>query len=281
MLTSLATFLLVLAVATFYHAPLEAHADPQVTPLHTKAPWYFLWLQGMLKLGDKTIFGVVLPTVIFGVVFVVPWLDRNPHRLASRRKAAIAIGLAMTVIMIILSYMGTPEYGIETPPAQNILSHLVPATEPGPVKELPWDEVETGPPGANGLGTRKTYFVSYPEEWEDDPQYADPALYEFVSELETGEHDEFHEILMEFKAEVESAPRLIPPLSRETPRAVVTVEQIQPNLKWVRMTINWDEIVLDNDTGEPVVGEDGALEIKRDNTQSVAVAVHREAAYGD
>ena len=40
-----------------YHAPLEPHADNLVTPLHTTSPWYFLWIQGLMKLGDKFIFG--------------------------------------------------------------------------------------------------------------------------------------------------------------------------------------------------------------------------------
>ena len=276
MLTSVVTFILFLMCATFYAAPLEAHADPQATPLHTKAPWYFLWLQGMLKLGDKSLMGVVLPTVIFGVIFVVPWLDRNPHRLASRRKVAIGIGIVMTVIMLILSYMGTPGYGIETPPAQDILSELVPATDPGPVRELPWDELETGPGGA-----KKTYFVSYPAEWPDDPAYADPERYEFVEGLSAEDEDAFHELLTEFKADVESAAKLIPPLDRKAPLAVVTVEKIQPDLKWVVLAINWDELVVDPDTGEPRRTPDGQLELKRGNQQKSSLAVHRESDYGE
>ena len=34
--------------------PLAVLQDPQVTPLDTEAPWYFWWLQGMLKIADKT-----------------------------------------------------------------------------------------------------------------------------------------------------------------------------------------------------------------------------------
>jgi hypothetical protein len=234
---------LVLACATFYHAPLETHADPQVTPLHTEAPWYFLWLQGMLKLGDKTFFGVVLPTVIFGVLFVVPWLDLNPHRLPTRRKGAVIIGLAFSIAMILLTYMGTPGYGIETPPAQNILSHLVPQTHPGPVRELPWEEVATGPKGA-----RKTYVVSYDERVKSNPVYADA---EFIEEISTEAEDEWHEILTEFKAEVENQPKLIPPIHGDVPLAEVTVENIQPDLKWAVFTINWDELELNLANGTP------------------------------
>ena len=49
-LTSLGLFITILLTAFFYEAPLENIANPQQTPLDTKAPWYFWWLQGMLKL---------------------------------------------------------------------------------------------------------------------------------------------------------------------------------------------------------------------------------------
>ena len=54
----------------------ENHADPQVTPLGTTAPWYFLWIQGMLKLGDPTLMGVIMPTLMFGLLFAVLWRGR-------------------------------------------------------------------------------------------------------------------------------------------------------------------------------------------------------------
>jgi ubiquinol-cytochrome c reductase cytochrome b subunit len=291
MLASVATFVMFLLVAYFYHAPLEAHADPQITPLHTKAPWYFLWLQGMLKLGDKQLMGVVLPTLMFAILFVVPWLDRNPHRLASKRKGAVAIGIMFSVIMVILTYMGLPQYGIETPPAQDILSHLVPATEPGPVKEMPWDEVEAGPVGENGLPGKKTYFVSYPPGWDTDPQYADPELYEFITTVDHQPGDnEFHELLRHFKSEVESHPKLMAPLDNSAPLAQVTVEHFQPNLKWAEFIITWDEFAVDDKTGEirmegvrPVLRRDvkPAPATGQPDVQRAVVGLHRDSNYAD
>jgi hypothetical protein len=288
MLVSVGLLVMVLAVATFFHAPLEAPADPQITPLHTEAPWYFLWLQGLLKLGDKTFFGIIVPTLIFGVLFVLPWLDRNPHRLASRRKFAIGMGIISIVAMVILTYMGLPAYGIETPAAQDILSHYAPQTHPGPVRELDYEELETGPDGA-----RRTYFVSYPESYATDPQYADEELYTFIERPMPGEEprSEFHEILLELKADVESEPRLMAPLDDSQAFAVVTVENIQPDLKWVEFRIAWDEFVRDPDTGEVVLIEDpetGQMRpmIKRDekddpvpDEQYAVVTRHRDANY--
>ncbi|MCB0215319.1 MAG: cytochrome bc complex cytochrome b subunit [Caldilineae bacterium] len=292
MLTSVASFIMIASVATFFHAPMEAHADPQVTPLHTEAPWYFLWLQGLLKLGDPVWMGVILPGIIFGVLFVVPWLDRNPHRLPRKRPAAIIMGLATVITMVVLTYMGTPGYGIETPPAQDILSHLVPATHPGPVKELPWDEIEAGPfDEASGVHSKRTYFVSYPEAWASDPAYADTEQFVFVTDegpvAGLDSDNEFLEVLHHFKAEVEHQPRLIAPVDNSLPLAQVTVEEVQPGVKWVEFRINWDEIDINPD-GSPrfVEGSDTDIRLKREtkevpapDSQIEAVAVHRDSNY--
>ncbi len=44
--------LVILLIGTVFgfRAPLEDHADPYVTPLHATAPWYFLWIQGLINL---------------------------------------------------------------------------------------------------------------------------------------------------------------------------------------------------------------------------------------
>lgn len=46
---AIATFLVVVYSAFIFHAPLQEHSNPLHTPLHTTAPWYFLWIQGLLK----------------------------------------------------------------------------------------------------------------------------------------------------------------------------------------------------------------------------------------
>ena len=243
----------------------------------------------MLKLGDKQLMGVVLPTVIFGVIFFLPWIDQNPYRLPRKRKFAIIMGVLFVIMMVVMTYMGTPKYAIETPPAQDILSEFVPATDPGPVRELPYDEIETGPAGA-----MKTYFVSYPREWEKDPKYADPAKFEFVTKIEGEAQDEFHEVLEHFKAKVENAPKLIHPIegaAGNKPLAQVTVQQIQPDLKWVVMKIYWDEFVVDPKTNDVVMVKDPTTGVTRNklkretkpvpqpDEQVSVVAVHKDSAY--
>ncbi len=143
-LTSLGLFVLVVLTAFFYSAPLENIANPQQTPLDTKAPWYFWWLQGMLKLGDKTLMGIILPTLIFGLLFAVPYIDRNPYRQAYKRPIAVALGLLATLAILTLSYMGLPEYGIETPAAARIIQDLAPEEGLGELRAVPFEQLRPG-----------------------------------------------------------------------------------------------------------------------------------------
>jgi ubiquinol-cytochrome c reductase cytochrome b subunit len=144
-LTSLGLFVLVIIAVFFYAgAPLENIANPQVTPLDTKAPWYFWWLQGMLKLGDKTLMGIILPTIIVGLLVAIPYIDRNPHRSLYKRPLAVGIGIFSIIVMIVLSYMGTPEYLIETPPATRIVQDLAPEEGVGPLRAIPFEQLQPG-----------------------------------------------------------------------------------------------------------------------------------------
>ncbi len=148
----------IVAFSTFaFHAPLEHHADPFRTPLHTTAPWYFLWIQGMLKdpfvlpilraidntLGtaivqnlydSPAVQGVILPTVIFVLLFAVPYIDevwdrfmgRSSSRVGRNRKLGISIGLLAVGLLILFTYFGTPLYAVTAPPAVEIGQEYIP-----------------------------------------------------------------------------------------------------------------------------------------------------------
>jgi quinol-cytochrome oxidoreductase complex cytochrome b subunit len=167
-LTALGLFALTLGIIFFYAgAPLETHANPQVTPLDTKAPWYFWWLQGLLKidpaaifenlasrvglsielsqlLPSKIIMGLIIPPLMFVVLMLVPYIDRNPHRALYKRPWAIGIGLASVLLLVVLSYMGTPQYAIETPAATRIVQDLAPEEGEGILREIPYDQLVPG-----------------------------------------------------------------------------------------------------------------------------------------
>jgi ubiquinol-cytochrome c reductase cytochrome b subunit len=149
-LTALGLFALVLITVFFYGgAPLENIANPQQTPLDTEAPWYFWWLQGMLKLGDKTLMGIIIPTVLVALLVAIPYIDRNPHRSLYKRPWAVGIGLLFLLVLIVLSYMGTPEYLIETPPGTRIVQDLAPEEGVGPLRAIPFYQLQPGVYEAN------------------------------------------------------------------------------------------------------------------------------------
>ncbi len=111
----LGTFAVVSIMACFIPSPLEEPANPMITPNPAKAPWYFLWLQEIvtdttIKLGSFTINGaflggVILPTILLGLLTVWPWLDRSPAGAAgawfhaSRRRQNLVFLLVVLVVL--------------------------------------------------------------------------------------------------------------------------------------------------------------------------------------
>ena len=139
------TGLLILMVTVGgWHAPLEPHADSQVTPLHTTAPWYFLWLQGMLKLGDKVFWGVIAPGILVNLVFVIPYLEVGPSRRYIHRRVGLTIAAVSIVAFSALTYMGTPYYAVSSSADQEVVAALVPQTHPGPLRGTPFEQLPSG-----------------------------------------------------------------------------------------------------------------------------------------
>lgn len=141
----LLTFAFVAINYFFWDAKLESHANPGVTPQHTKAPWYFLWLQGMLKFGDKIVFGLILGPLVLLLPILLPYLDRNPSRRFADRKVAIAGGIISILMFGYVTYAGLPEYGIQQTGSQELLTEFVPIEGEGIVDHVPWDALPDTP----------------------------------------------------------------------------------------------------------------------------------------
>jgi ubiquinol-cytochrome c reductase cytochrome b subunit len=145
--------IMLLVVTVFgFRAPLEDHADPYVTPLHATAPWYFLWIQGLIKLPDifggiiegKFIYGVVIPGAVFTFLFAVPYIDRNASRRWQDRKLALGIVAVSIVVLAILTWMGSPAYKAQASPQEEIALEFVPYDRHGEIQDVPWDELVDG-----------------------------------------------------------------------------------------------------------------------------------------
>jgi quinol-cytochrome oxidoreductase complex cytochrome b subunit len=138
------TTLCVVLTAFFFQAPLESIANPASTPLHTVAPWYFYWLQGLLKIADKTIAGVILPGVLLVLLMAIPYLDMNPSRRAKDRRVAIISGIIAGAVMLIWSWMGTPAYAVQAAPAIETVQELMPEEGAGHVREMGYKHLVLG-----------------------------------------------------------------------------------------------------------------------------------------
>src|SRR5437764_2415717 len=66
-----------LMMGLFINAPLEALANPNVTPAVAKAPWYFLGLQELLAYFHPVVAGVLTPTAVFIGGALLPYIDRG------------------------------------------------------------------------------------------------------------------------------------------------------------------------------------------------------------
>jgi quinol-cytochrome oxidoreductase complex cytochrome b subunit len=197
---SLVTAITILWAVFSFHAPLEPHADPLVTPLHTTAPWYFLWLQGMLKIGDKFLWGVIVPGIITNVLILLPYFEVGPSRRYGDRRVGLTAGFAVLATMAILSYMGTPWYAVSSSPDQEIVAELLPQTHPGPLRTANWEDLAPGTYVASEYEaapnrTLRALLEEYNhglEEAEDSPKchrvnncLVDPVGYMIVEDWQT------------------------------------------------------------------------------------------------
>jgi menaquinol-cytochrome c reductase cytochrome b/c subunit len=92
--------------STFVNAPLRELANANLTPNPSKAPWYFLALQELLRYFHPMVAGVLVPTLFFAFMFVLPYVDRNPSTKPGDRKLAIVLFTMMMMFFAVLTIIG-------------------------------------------------------------------------------------------------------------------------------------------------------------------------------
>jgi quinol-cytochrome oxidoreductase complex cytochrome b subunit len=97
----------VLALGVAFEAPLRGLANPNLTPEPAKAPWYFAGLQELLSRVDPLIAGILVPAGVFLVLFLLPYIDRNPATEARQRKVAIVVFSGILAAAVVLTVIGT------------------------------------------------------------------------------------------------------------------------------------------------------------------------------
>ncbi|MFL6450145.1 MAG: cytochrome b N-terminal domain-containing protein [Bryobacteraceae bacterium] len=94
---TLACFLaliILLAAAIIVRAPLERLADPTDATYVPRPEWYFLFLFQLLKFFKgawEPVGSIGIPTVVIGLLFLVPFLDRSRAKAIRQRTVAISV----------------------------------------------------------------------------------------------------------------------------------------------------------------------------------------------
>jgi quinol---cytochrome c reductase cytochrome c subunit, bacillus type len=94
--------------STFVNAPLRELANPNLTPNPSKAPWYFLGLQELLRYFHPMVAGVLFaPTLVLLALAVAPFVDRNPSIKPGDRKIAITLFTMLMMFGATLTIIGS------------------------------------------------------------------------------------------------------------------------------------------------------------------------------
>jgi quinol-cytochrome oxidoreductase complex cytochrome b subunit len=83
-LAMILAFIFLLILSAFVPAPLAAPIQAGSSlQADARAPWFFLWVQQMLKIGDPFIFGVLIPFVVLTLLAIFPYFlpTAAPHEL--------------------------------------------------------------------------------------------------------------------------------------------------------------------------------------------------------
>jgi cytochrome b-561 len=119
---TVATLIVSILLTLIVRAPLEAAANPAVTPNPAKAPWYFLWLQELVTITTFTIAGftingaliggIILPGVLVAAAVIFPYFDKSPTQsigkwLPKERKWQNTVFLIIVAAILILTFIGT------------------------------------------------------------------------------------------------------------------------------------------------------------------------------
>ena len=106
---------LVIYLALGIPPSLEAIADPAGTDFAPRPEWYFLGLYELLKImpsGWEVVATCIVPgAVSLGMIFL-PWLDRSNSRHPAKRQWIIVSGMAVILLIGLLTLKGI----LETPP---------------------------------------------------------------------------------------------------------------------------------------------------------------------
>ena len=290
------TFIITVLCIWFYHAPLENHADPQVTPLGTTAPWYFLWIQGALKLGDKFFWGVAFPTIALGGLAMLPYLDVTPSRRFAHRRFMLTIAMLLVSVTTVLSYMGLAKFAVQTSAETEIVHELTfePAhSKVGIGRTIPFDQMIVGAYTTAQMHNQDDMTTNEMIAQINAETAANGQFEQMIQELKNqhlganqlplrfrnvpaDEAPKLMQVMEEFAHHLEAVPEELPNVW-----GALVITDNQAGLKRLDWVVSWDTVLIEggnvqldeagepilvyatemvavtDDAGNPVLGDDG------------------------
>ncbi|HZA84716.1 MAG TPA: menaquinol-cytochrome c reductase cytochrome b subunit [Actinomycetes bacterium] len=102
-----AVFAAVTVFSVVVNAPLRELANSNLTPNPSKAPWYFLGLQELLRYFHPMVAGVTIPGIALLALAATPYFDRNPSMRPENRKLAILMFTMFMMFWAVLVMAGS------------------------------------------------------------------------------------------------------------------------------------------------------------------------------
>jgi quinol---cytochrome c reductase cytochrome c subunit, bacillus type len=125
-----AVFAFVTVFSVVVNAPLRELANSNLTPNPSKAPWYFLGLQELLRYFHPMVAGVTIPGIALLILAATPYFDKNPSMRPENRKLAILLFsmfmMFWAVLVISGSFFRGPGFNWVWPWMENCAANLHP-----------------------------------------------------------------------------------------------------------------------------------------------------------
>jgi len=115
-----------LVISAVFPYTLPAQYSIAASQAATPQPdWYFLWTYQVLKIsvfeGPGLPIAMTLVTLLFVVLFVLPFIDRGSERRIAKRPVFVILGALLMVELAVLSYWGEITPGVVIPNEQAAL----------------------------------------------------------------------------------------------------------------------------------------------------------------
>lgn len=110
-LAALAATAVLVVLAAAVAPPIGPAAEFSALPADAQAPWIFIWLQELLRLGEPLLWGIAVPGIFLALLALVPYvIDRQAAGTAQwlnrSGRAAQWLGLGLAALLLTLTVRG-------------------------------------------------------------------------------------------------------------------------------------------------------------------------------